>query len=353
MAEVSLKNVVKQFGDVKVIHGIDLQIEDGEFCVFVGPSGCGKSTLLRMVAGLEDTTSGKISIGARDVTNVDPAERGIAMVFQTYALYPHMTVAENMGFGLKMTGHAPAEVSAKVKEASRILKLDDYLNRKPKALSGGQRQRVAIGRAIVRGPQVFLFDEPLSNLDAELRVEMRVEISRLHREIGATMIYVTHDQVEAMTLADKIVVLRKGMIEQVGKPLDLYRDPNNRFVAGFIGSPAMNFISGVTEGGGKVAAKGLSANVPMTVGLPGGGAEVTLGIRPQFLTVDLSGSTHRVEMTEALGGISFLHLTAPSGEKLVIEAKGDMVVAPGTSVGIGFDPANVLAFDAKSGARLR
>ena len=353
MAEVSLKNVVKQFGDVKVIHGIDLQIENGEFCVFVGPSGCGKSTLLRMVAGLEDTTSGKISIGAQDVTNVDPAERGIAMVFQTYALYPHMTVAENMGFGLKMTGHAPAEVSAKVKEASRILKLDDYLNRKPKALSGGQRQRVAIGRAIVRGPKVFLFDEPLSNLDAELRVEMRVEISRLHREIGATMIYVTHDQVEAMTLADKIVVLRAGRIEQVGKPLDLYRDPNNRFVAGFIGSPAMNFIGGVTEGGGKVAAKGLSTSVPLSVGLPGGGADVTLGIRPQFLTVDLGGSTHRVEMTEALGGISFLHLTAPSGEKLVIEAKGDMVVAPGTSVGIGFDPANILAFDAKSGARLR
>ena len=353
MAEVSLKRVVKQFGDVKVIHGIDLQIEDGEFCVFVGPSGCGKSTLLRMVAGLEETTSGTISIGARDVTNVDPAERGIAMVFQTYALYPHMTVAENMGFGLKMTGHAPAEVSAKVKEASRILKLDDYLTRKPKALSGGQRQRVAIGRAIVRGPQVFLFDEPLSNLDAELRVEMRVEISRLHREIGATMIYVTHDQVEAMTLADKIVVLRKGMIEQVGKPLDLYRDPNNRFVAGFIGSPAMNFVAGVTEAGGKVAAKGLSATLPLSVVLPGAGAEVTLGIRPQFLTVDLGGSSHRVEMTEALGGISFLHLTAPSGEKLVIEAKGDMVVAPGTQVGIGFDPLNVLAFDAATGARLR
>ena len=353
MAEVSLKSVVKQFGDVKVIHGIDLQIEDGEFCVFVGPSGCGKSTLLRMVAGLEDTTSGAISIGARDVTRVDPAERGIAMVFQTYALYPHMTVAENMGFGLKMTGHPAAEVSAKVKEASRILKLDDYLTRKPKALSGGQRQRVAIGRAIVRGPKVFLFDEPLSNLDAELRVEMRVEISRLHRELGATMIYVTHDQVEAMTLADKIVVLRAGRIEQVGKPLDLYRDPNNRFVAGFIGSPAMNFVAGFTEAGGRVAAKGLSATVPLTVGLPGSGAAVTLGIRPQFLTVDLGGATHRVEMTEALGGISFLHLTAPSGEKLVIEAKGDMVVAPGTSVGIGFDPQHVLAFDAQSGARLR
>ena len=204
--------------------------------MFVGPSGCGKSTLLRMVAGLEETSDGAIHIGAKDVTKVDPAERGVAMVFQTYALYPHMTVAENMGFGLKMTGHPKSEVTAKVKEASRILKLDDYLSRKPKALSGGQRQRVAIGRAIVRGPQVFLFDEPLSNLDAELRVEMRVEIARLHRELGATMIYVTHDQVEAMTLADKIVVLDKGIISQAGTPLELYNAPANRFVASFIGS---------------------------------------------------------------------------------------------------------------------
>ena len=214
MAEVTLNKVVKRYGDVQVVHGVDLKVEDGEFCVFVGPSGCGKSTLLRMVAGLEETTEGTMKIGDRDVTQVDPSERGVAMVFQTYALYPHMTVAENMGFGLKMTGHPKAEVAAKVTEASRILKLDDYLTRKPKALSGGQRQRVAIGRAIVRGPQVFLFDEPLSNLDAELRVEMRVEIARLHREIGATMIYVTHDQVEAMTLADKIVVLRAGRIDK-------------------------------------------------------------------------------------------------------------------------------------------
>jgi lactose/L-arabinose transport system ATP-binding protein len=240
--------VIKRYGATQVIHGVDLDIEDGEFCVFVGPSGCGKSTLLRMVAGLEETTEGRIAIGGRDVTHLDPAERGVAMVFQTYALYPHMTVAENMGFGLKMTGHPKAEIDAKVAEASRVLKLDDYLARKPKALSGGQRQRVAIGRAIVRGPEVFLFDEPLSNLDAELRVEMRVEIARLHNEIGATMIYVTHDQVEAMTLADKIVVLRAGRIEQVGKPLDLYNDPDNRFVAGFIGSPAMNFFEGQQRG---------------------------------------------------------------------------------------------------------
>ena len=256
MTGVTLKDVVKRFGDVQVIHGVDLKVEDGEFCVFVGPSGCGKSTLLRMIAGLEETSSGAIRIGARDVTQVDPSERGVAMVFQTYALYPHMTVAENMGFGLKMTGHPKAEVDRKVAEAARILKLEPLLDRKPKALSGGQRQRVAIGRAIVRGPEVFLFDEPLSNLDAELRVEMRVEIARLHREIGATMIYVTHDQVEAMTLADKIVVLRAGRIEQVGKPLDLYNNPDNKFVAGFIGSPAMNFVAGVAEAVA-VAAKGL------------------------------------------------------------------------------------------------
>jgi lactose/L-arabinose transport system ATP-binding protein len=247
MSGLQLNDVIKRYGATQVIHGVDLEIEDGEFCVFVGPSGCGKSTLLRMVAGLEETTRAA-SIGGRDVTHLDPAERGVAMVFQTYALYPHMTVAENMGFGLKMTGHPKSEIDAKVAEASRVLKLDDYLSRKPKALSGGQRQRVAIGRAIVRGPDVFLFDEPLSNLDAELRVEMRVEIARLHNEIGATMIYVTHDQVEAMTLADKIVVLRAGRIEQVGKPLDLYNDPDNRFVAGFIGSPAMNFFEGQQRG---------------------------------------------------------------------------------------------------------
>ena len=250
MTGVTLNKVVKKYGETQVIHGVSLEIDDGEFCVFVGPSGCGKSTLLRMVAGLEETTGGAIKIGNRDVTRLDPSERGVAMVFQTYALYPHMTVEENMGFGLKMNGHPKAEIIAKVSEASRILKLDEYLKRKPAALSGGQRQRVSIGRAIVRGPEVFLFDEPLSNLDAELRVEMRVEIARLHKEIGATMIYVTHDQVEAMTLADKIVVLRKGVIEQVGAPMDLYRDPDNKFVAGFIGSPAMNFLSGKIVSGG-------------------------------------------------------------------------------------------------------
>jgi lactose/L-arabinose transport system ATP-binding protein len=351
MTGVTLRNVVKKYGDVEVIHGVDLDITDGEFCVFVGPSGCGKSTLLRMVAGLEETTAGAINIGKRDVTHDDPSERGVAMVFQTYALYPHMTVAENMGFGLKMTGHPKAEIDQKVAQASKILKLDEYLTRKPKALSGGQRQRVAIGRAIVRGPEVFLFDEPLSNLDAELRVEMRVEIARLHREIGATMIYVTHDQVEAMTLADKIVVLRKGVIEQVGKPLELYHNPDNRFVAGFIGSPAMNFVTGTVDGR-KVLAKGLVAELMPAVGLPSGG-DVVVGLRPQHLRV-VDGATHRVEMTEALGGVSFIHLAAPSGEKLIVEAKGDVIREAGSMVGVAFDAADALFFAADAaGQRLR
>jgi lactose/L-arabinose transport system ATP-binding protein len=352
MSGVTLQRVIKRYGDAQVIHGVDLTVEDGEFCVFVGPSGCGKSTLLRMVAGLEETSEGTIRIGARDVTRADPSERGVAMVFQTYALYPHMTVAENMGFGLKMTGHPKDQIASKVKEASRILKLDDYLARKPKALSGGQRQRVAIGRAIVRGPDVFLFDEPLSNLDAELRVEMRVEIARLHREIGATMIYVTHDQVEAMTLADKIVVLRAGRVEQVGRPLDLYHDPDNRFVAGFIGSPAMNFVGAVTEQGA-VSAPGLGpASVPTSVALPGSGAKVSLGLRPQHLALDTSGNTHRVEMTEALGGVSYIHLTAPTGEKLVVESHSDPKVKMGGMTGIRFDPKDAMLF-ADSGLRLR
>ncbi len=352
MTGVTLNRVVKRYGDVQVIHGVDLDIQDGEFCVFVGPSGCGKSTLLRMVAGLEETSDGTIRIGARDVTKADPAERGVAMVFQTYALYPHMTVAENMGFGLKMTGHPKAEIDSKVREASRILKLDEYLARKPKALSGGQRQRVAIGRAIVRGPEVFLFDEPLSNLDAELRVEMRVEIARLHREIGATMIYVTHDQVEAMTLADKIVVLRSGRVEQVGAPLDLYHDPDNKFVAGFIGSPAMNFVQGTTGTDGMVESKGLGSPVKLTMRLPQAGAPVTLGLRPQHLSL-ANGDTHVVEVTEALGGVSYIHVSAPSGEKLVVESREDPKVRLGEKVGIAFDPANVMAFDAKDERRLR
>ncbi|MGI1661913.1 ABC transporter ATP-binding protein [Palleronia sp. KMU-117] len=352
MSGVTLERVIKRYGDVQVIHGVNLSIEHGEFVVFVGPSGCGKSTLLRMVAGLEETTEGRISIGERDVTREDPSERGVAMVFQTYALYPHMTVEENMGFGLRMTGHPKADIARKVGEASKILKLDDYLKRKPKALSGGQRQRVAIGRAIVRGPEVFLFDEPLSNLDAELRVEMRVEIARLHKEIGATMIYVTHDQVEAMTLADKIVVLRAGRIEQVGAPLDLYRDPDNRFVAGFIGSPSMNFLA-ATARKGAVEVPGLKREVPTSATLPASGRAITLGLRPEHLTVDPSGDTHVVELTEALGGVSYAYLSCATGERLIVEERGDERSREGARVGVAFDPARAFLFDAESGLRIR
>ena len=352
MTGVTLEKAIKRYGETQVIHGIDLVIEDGEFCVFVGPSGCGKSTLLRMIAGLEETSAGRISIGSRDVTRMDPAERGVAMVFQTYALYPHMTVEENMGFGLRMNGVPKAEITAKVKAASDILKLDQYLKRKPAALSGGQRQRVAIGRAIVRGPEVFLFDEPLSNLDAELRVEMRVEIARLHKEIGATMIYVTHDQVEAMTLADKIVVLRAGHIEQVGAPLDLYRDPDNRFVAGFIGSPAMNFLSGtVAEGGVEVPA--LGRTVPVTATLPAAGTTVTLGIRPEHLIVQRGTGALKAELSEALGGVSYLHLDAPTGERIIVEERGDDRAKAGETIDITFEPQRAMLFDAKTEARLR
>ena len=351
MSGVTLSNIVKKYGETQVIHGVDLSIEPGEFCVFVGPSGCGKSTLLRMIAGLEDTTGGEIRIGARDVTRLDPAQRGVAMVFQTYALYPHMSVAENMGFGLKMNGHPKNEIRQKVDRAADILKLGDYLHRKPKALSGGQRQRVAIGRAIVRGPEVFLFDEPLSNLDAELRVEMRVELARLHREIGATMIYVTHDQVEAMTLADKIVVLRGGRVEQVGAPLDLYRDPDNLFVAGFIGSPAMNLMQAQrVEGGLSVPALG-GAVLPVPVPAHAGN-DLILGLRPQTIEV-VSGDTHTVEMTEALGGVSFIHAASHGQQKLVIETRGDVTFPNGARIGLRADPENTYLFNRTSGHRLR
>jgi len=352
MSGVTLNKVIKKYGDVQVIHGIDLEIEDGEFCVFVGPSGCGKSTLLRMVAGLEETTDGQINIGERDVTRADPSQRGVAMVFQTYALYPHMTVRDNMGFGLKMNGHPKAEIVEKVAEASRILKLDEYLERKPAALSGGQRQRVSIGRAIVRGPEVFLFDEPLSNLDAELRVEMRVEIARLHKEIGATMIYVTHDQVEAMTLADKIVVLRLGVIEQFGSPMDLYRDPDNKFVAGFIGSPAMNFMDSVLGEGGSVTVPALQRDV--ATGVNGvAGAKVSYGIRPEHITIDPAGSTHKVDMTESLGGISYAYLIANTGERIVVEERGDVRSKDGDVVGLSFEDSRSYVFDAASEMRIR
>ncbi|QJF51695.1 ABC transporter ATP-binding protein [Roseobacter ponti] len=352
MTGVTLKQAIKRYGDVQVIHGIDLEIEDGEFCVFVGPSGCGKSTLLRMIAGLEETSAGEIHIGARDVTRLDPSDRGVAMVFQTYALYPHMTVGENMGFGLRMNGVPAAEIKEKVGMASDILKLGPYLDRKPKALSGGQRQRVAIGRAIVRGPEVFLFDEPLSNLDAELRVEMRVEIARLHKDIGATMIYVTHDQVEAMTLADKIVVLRAGKIEQVGAPLELYRDPDNRFVAGFIGSPAMNFLGGKVVAGG-VEVPGLGRTVAVEASLPSEGTEVTLGVRPEHLEVRRGEGALSAELSEALGGVSYLHLDTPTGERMIVEERGDDRASEGDTVDVTFEPRRAMIFDRETGLRIR
>ena len=274
MAGVTLANVVKRFGTLEVIHGATLEVADGEFVVFVGPSGCGKSTLLRMIAGLEDISGGEIRIGGTLVNDVEPADRGTAMVFQSYALYPHMTVEENLSFGLRMNGNDKADTARRVARAGEILQITPLMQRRPRQLSGGQRQRVAIGRAIVREPQVFLFDEPLSNLDAELRVQMRVEIARLHAELGVTMIYVTHDQVEAMTLADRIVVLRDGRIEQIGAPLDLYDDPANQFVAGFVGSPRMNFLAaevvardgravtaGAPQPGRRAAGPGLAARV--------------------------------------------------------------------------------------------
>jgi lactose/L-arabinose transport system ATP-binding protein len=353
MSGVTLQNVVKKYGDTQVIHGVDLQVEHGEFCVFVGPSGCGKSTLLRMVAGLEETTSGHIMIGARDVTRADPAERGVAMVFQTYALYPHMTVEENMGFGLKMNKVPKAEIAEKVTRAAEVLQLGPYMKRQPKALSGGQRQRVAIGRAIVRGPEVFLFDEPLSNLDAELRVDMRVEIARLHKEIGATMIYVTHDQVEAMTLADKIVVLRAGHIEQVGSPMDLYRDPDNKFVAGFIGSPSMNFLRGIVKGGKVTVAALGGQSIDANVNLPPEGTDVILGIRPAQIRHRAAPSKIVVDISENLGGVAYDYLTTPTNERIVVETRGDKVFAAGTTVAVEFDPEAAMFFDQSTEARLR
>ena len=353
MSGVTLNNAIKRYGETQVIHGVSLEIEEGDFCVFVGPSGCGKSTLLRMIAGLEETTEGQIVIGERDVTHADPADRGIAMVFQTYALYPHMTVEENMGFGLKMNGVSKSIINEKVSKAAEILQLGPYLKRKPKALSGGQRQRVAIGRAIVRGPEVFLFDEPLSNLDAELRVDMRVEIARLHKEIGATMIYVTHDQVEAMTLADKIVVLRSGVIEQAGSPMDLYQDPDNKFVAGFIGSPSMNFLEGVVESNG-VRVPALDDKIIQTsLALPAVGANVTVGLRPQNLVVREAESTLTVDLRERLGGVAYDYLSTATGERIVVETKGDGFIKSGTNVALDFDDDTAMFFDAKTEARLR
>lgn len=327
MAEVVLQNVAKRYDDTSILEQIDLNISDGEFVVFVGPSGCGKSTLLRMIAGLTDISKGDIFIGQEKVNDVPPAERRIAMVFQSYALYPHMTVFENMSFSLRMAKEKKKVIEEKVTKAARILQLEKLLDRKPKNLSGGQRQRVAIGRAIVRQPEVFLFDEPLSNLDAELRVDMRVQLSRLHSQLTATMIYVTHDQVEAMTMADKIVVLNDGSLQQVGTPMELYHYPHNRFVAGFIGSPKMNFLTVKAEQGNKdsvtIGLNGKKIRLPVEGNGIRAGDELTLGVRPKHINPAGKGDftlQARGDVLEKLGGLSYAYLNlTDSGENLTVE----------------------------------
>jgi ABC-type sugar transport system ATPase subunit len=343
MAKLKLANAVKRFDAVEVIHGVDLDIEHGSFVVFVGPSGCGKSTLLRMIAGLEEITEGELWIDDEPITDMPPAQRGIAMVFQSYALYPHMTVYQNLAFGLETAGIAPAIIKERVATAASILRIEELLSRRPKALSGGQRQRVATGRAIVREPRLFLFDEPLSNLDAELRVQMRVELARLHKRLGATMIYVTHDQTEAMTMADKIVVLREGRVEQVGTPLDLYNEPANRFVAGFIGSPKMNFlegtVSGVQDDHAMVDIAGLtSMRLPIASSTARHGDRVAVGVRPEHLLVGSGGDVELnvlVALTEQLGDETFIYGTLASGETLVIRAPGQNPVRTDQPLRVG------------------
>ena len=313
MARVELRQIAKSFGSLTVIKGIDLDIEDGEFCVFVGPSGCGKSTLLRLIAGLEGASSGSLLIGDRDVTHEEPSRRGIAMVFQSYALYPHLSVAENIGFGLSLAGRPKTEISARVNAVAETLQLSHLLDRKPKALSGGQRQRVAIGRAIIRDPKVFLFDEPLSNLDAALRAQMRMELTDLHARLGTTMIYVTHDQVEAMTMASKIVVLNAGQIEQVGSPMELYDRPASPFVAGFIGSPRMNLFEDET-------AARLGCRI--------------YGIRPEHLVLSTTDGlwSGQVRHIERLGADTIVHIDATELGPLVARSPGDIAIAPGNHI---------------------
>ena len=326
MSGLQLSGVRKSFGKVDVIHGVDLAVAPGEFVVFVGPSGCGKSTLLRMIAGLEEISGGE----GRRVNDVDPSRRGVAMVFQSYALYPHMTVAGNMGFGLRMNGMARGVVDQRVAEAARILQIGELLDRKPRALSGGQRQRVAIGRAIVRQPDLFLFDEPLSNLDAELRVATRVEIARLHGQLAATMIYVTHDQVEAMTLADKIVVLRAGRVEQVGTPMELYHQPANLFVAGFIGSPKMNLIGiEVTPGGVARLPGGGTLRLALPPAVDPSGLR-HIGLRPDALSEDTGGPiTGQVTVVERLGDATYVHLETDPGDTLIAKVDPGTRLVPG------------------------
>jgi multiple sugar transport system ATP-binding protein len=352
MADVKLSQIRKSFGAVEIIKGVDLDITHGEFVVFVGPSGCGKSTLLRLIAGLEEITSGDLNIGARRVNDLPPKDRSVAMVFQSYALFPHMSVRDNVAFGLKIANAPKAEIEAKVAEAARMLKLESLLDRKPAQLSGGQRQRVAIGRAIVRRPEVFLFDEPLSNLDAALRVGTRAEIAKLHRELGATMIYVTHDQVEAMTLADRIVVLEAGEVRQFGSPLELYHHPKNRFVAGFIGSPKMNFIDMTVEKTGKSnitlanAALG-PITLPVVPGTCKQGDEVVLGIRPEHVGLSQgrqAGLHAKVSLVELLGHQTYIETVLPNSQSLAALLDGSNILRFDDSVKLSFRPEDCHVF---------
>ncbi len=346
MGRIALTGIRKSYGAVDVLKGIDLTIEEGELAVFVGPSGCGKSTLLRMIAGLDRPTAGTIAINGTDVTQRGAADRGLAMVFQSYALYPHMTVRANMAFGLENTRMPKSEIDARIAEAARLLEIEPLLERRPGQLSGGQRQRVAIGRAIVRRPTAFLLDEPLSNLDAELRVSMRAELSALHDRLKATMIHVTHDQVEAMTMADRIVVLRAGRIEQVDTPLNLYNRPANLFVAGFIGAPGMNLWPGTATPGGVRLDSGATIALPGH-GLPGS-AKVTVGLRPQHLRLQPGGPVQaRVALVEALGAESVVHADLDGGARVLAVLPGQPNLGRGEAITLGFDPADLHLFGAE------
>jgi sn-glycerol 3-phosphate transport system ATP-binding protein len=352
MATVGLSEITKSYGDNKVIHGIDLDIADGEFIVIVGPSGCGKSTLLRMVAGLETITGGEISIDGSVVNRLEPMDRNIAMVFQNYALYPHMTVFNNMAYGLKNRRTPREEIKRKVQEAAEVLELGELLQRKPSQLSGGQRQRVAMGRAIVRNPKVFLFDEPLSNLDAKLRVNMRLEIRKLQRRLGITTIYVTHDQVEAMTMADRLVVMNSGVAEQIGTPRDVYNTPATKFVAGFIGSPAMNFVAAEVGPGGN-SVKALGIDLPVAVS--GDVGQLELGIRPEHLKVAADGDIPvEVEAVENLGVDTIVYGRAQhsGSEQIAVRIEGDQSFAPETTIRVGIALDAVHLFDAQTGKRV-
>jgi len=356
MAEVLIKDVKKSFGKVEVVHGVNCNMEDGEFIVIVGPSGCGKSTVLRMIAGLERITEGEISIGGRVVNNLEPAERDIAMVFHNYALYPHMSVYKNMAYGLKIRRLPKAEIEERVQKAAKILELSEFLNRKPRQLSGGQRQRVAMGRAIVREPKVFLFDEPLSNLDAKLRVQMRLEIRRLQKRLGVTSVYVTHDQVEAMTLGHRLLVMNDGNMEQIGTPIDLYERPKTVFVAGFIGSPSMNFLTaGISADGTAVELSG-EESLPLPDGFSKyGGRKVKLGLRPEHIIVTEKDGhiKFKVEMVEELGADSLVHgYFGSENTILAIRVPGTMKVEADMNLQLACEPQNLHLFDPESGNRL-